>query len=88
MHIKQISDIIIAKYEGGESMNTTSKNSIIWAIVLLVEVVILKLAKSMRLWIYIALPIIAGFAATEFLKSHGTFKSLAPKVIVKKRDLK
>lgn len=69
-------------------MNTTSRNSIIWAIVLLVEVVILKLAKSMRLWIYIALPIIAGFAATEFFRCHGTFKSLAPKVIVKKRDLK
>ncbi|HUV84985.1 MAG TPA: hypothetical protein VMV86_04700, partial [Methanosarcinales archaeon] len=77
MYIKQISDIIITKYEGGESMNTTSRNSIIWAIVLLVEVVILKLAKSMRLWIYIALPIIAGFAAMEFFKSHGTLKCLS-----------
>lgn len=69
-------------------MNTTSRNSIIWAIVLLVEVIVLKLAKNMRLWIYIALPIIAGFAAMELFKSHEALKFLSPKVIVKKRDLK
>lgn len=60
-------------------MNTTTKNSIIWAVVLLVEAIILKFTKSMRLWIYIALPILAGFAAVELLK---------PKAAVKKRNLK
>ena len=69
-------------------MSSTNRNSIIWVIVLLVEALILKFAKSMRLWIYIALPIVAGFAAMELLKSHRTIKYLSPKVIVKKRNLK
>lgn len=69
-------------------MSSTSRNSIIWVIVLLIEALILKFAKSMRLWIYIALPIIAGFAAMELLRSQRTIKYLTPKVIVKRRNLK
>ena len=69
-------------------MSSTSKNSIIWAIVLLIEALILTFAKSMRLWIYIALPIIAGFAAMELLGSKVQIKCLTPKVIVRKRNLK
>jgi hypothetical protein len=69
-------------------MNSTHRNSIIWVIVLLIEALILKFAKSMRLWIYIALPIMAGFAAMELLKSPRTSKYLPPKVIIKKRNLK
>ncbi|OGO78000.1 MAG: hypothetical protein A2Y23_13565 [Clostridiales bacterium GWB2_37_7] len=69
-------------------MNSTSRNSMIWAIVLLVEIIILKLAKSMRLWIYIALPIIAGFAAMELLKQPSTFKLVIPRRSAKKRVLK
>ncbi|MDF2521554.1 MAG: hypothetical protein K0R84_2182 [Clostridia bacterium] len=60
-------------------MDFNRRNSIVWIIVLLVEALILKLAKSIRLWIYIALPIIAGFAFTEFYK---------PKPPVKKRNLR
>lgn len=60
-------------------MDVLKRNSIIWIIVLLVEALILKLAKSMRLWIYIALPIAAGFAAAQFWK---------PQPTVKKRNLK
>ncbi|MDF2840783.1 MAG: hypothetical protein K0Q99_1555 [Clostridia bacterium] len=69
-------------------MNSTSRNSIILAIVLLVEAIILKLAKSMRLWIYIALPIIAGFAAVELLKRTSTLRIVVPRGPVKKRVLK
>lgn len=69
-------------------MDSTSRNSIIWAIVLLVEVIILKLAKSMRLWIYIALPIIAGFAAMELLKQPTKIKLVIPRRLSKKRVLK
>ncbi|MDF2531392.1 MAG: hypothetical protein K0R80_2946 [Clostridia bacterium] len=69
-------------------MNSTSRNSIIWAIVLLVEAIILKLAKSMRLWIYIALPIIAGFAAVELLKRQSAIKIVIPRQITKKRVLR
>lgn len=69
-------------------MNTTSRDSIIWAVVLLVEALILKLAKSMRLWIYIALPIVAGFAAIEFLNSELSSRLLESRPITKKRNLK
>jgi hypothetical protein len=69
-------------------MNSTTRNSIIWAIVLLVEAIILKLAKSMRLWIYIALPIIAGFAAIELLKHHSAVKLIIPRSPVRKRVLR
>lgn len=60
-------------------MDLVKRNSIIWIIVLLVEALILKLAKSMRLWIYIAIPIAAAFAVTQFWK---------PQPPVKKRNLK
>lgn len=69
-------------------MNSTSRNSIILVIVLLVEALILKLAKSMRLWIYIALPIIAGFAAVELLKSNPSIKLVIPRRTTKRRVLK
>ncbi len=69
-------------------MNSMSRNSIIWAIVLLIEAIILKLAKSMRLWIYIILPIAAGFAAVEFLNRHPLPELIKPKPVVKKRNLK
>ncbi|HYE09524.1 MAG TPA: hypothetical protein VEF53_05045 [Patescibacteria group bacterium] len=69
-------------------MNSTSRNSIIWAVVLLVEAIILKLAKSMRLWIYIALPIIAGFAAVELLKRQSAVKIIIPRQVTKKRVLR
>ncbi len=69
-------------------MNSISRNSIICAIVLLVEAIILKLAKSMRLWIYIALPIIAGFTAMELLKQPSKIKLVIPRRSVKKRVLK
>lgn len=69
-------------------MISISKNSIIWAIVLLIESIILKLAKSMRLWIYIALPIIAGFAAMELTKQPANIKLVIPRRSVKKRVLK
>lgn len=60
-------------------MSHFKRNSIVWIIVLLVEALILKLAKSMRLWIYIVLPIAAGFAVTQFWK---------PQPQVKRRNLK
>jgi hypothetical protein len=69
-------------------MNSTSKNLIIWAVVLLVEAIILKLAKSMRLWIYIALPITAGFAAIELLKQNSAVKLIIPRSTAKKRVLR
>jgi hypothetical protein len=69
-------------------MNTTSRNTIIWATVLLFEAIILKLAKSLRLLIYIALPIIAGFAAMELLKPTSTVKLVIPKPTSKKRVLR
>lgn len=69
-------------------MNSLQRNSIIWAIVLLVEAIILKLAKSMRLWIYIALPIVAGFAAMELLKQRSAVKLVIPRPASKKRVLR
>ena len=47
-------------------MDKTTKNSLIWGGVLLIEAVILKLAKKSDLWFYISLPIIAGFILAEF----------------------
>jgi hypothetical protein len=88
MHEMQISDIIMTKHLGGMSMNSISRNSIIWAVVLLVEAIILQLAKSMRLWIYIALPIIAGFAAMELLKPQSVVKLIIPRPTAKKRVLR
>ena len=69
-------------------MNSISKNSIIWVIVLLVEAIILQFAKSMRLWIYVALPIIAGFAAMELLKQKPIVRFTIPRSTVKRRVLK
>lgn len=46
-------------------MDKTTQNSIIWGGVLLVEAIILRLAKKSDIWFYIALPIIAGFVLTE-----------------------
>ncbi|MGE5630714.1 MAG: hypothetical protein ACM3TR_06390 [Caulobacteraceae bacterium] len=48
-------------------MDRTTKNSIVWGAVLLVEALILKLVKKSDVWFYIALPIIAGFVLTEML---------------------
>ncbi|MDF2593568.1 MAG: hypothetical protein K0S75_3034, partial [Clostridia bacterium] len=45
-------------------------------------------AKSMRLWIYIALPIIAGFAAVELLKRQSAVKIIIPRQVTKKRVLR
>ena len=50
-------------------MDKTTRNSLIWGGVLIVEALILKLAKKSELWFYITLPIIAGFLLTEFLLS-------------------
>lgn len=48
-------------------MNKTTKNSLIWGGVLVIEAIILKLAKKSEIWFYIALPIIAGFVLTELI---------------------
>ena len=48
-------------------MDKTTKKSLIWGGVILVEAFILKLVKKSDLWFYISLPIIAGFLITEFL---------------------
>lgn len=48
-------------------MDKTKTNSLIWGIVLLIEALILKLAKKSEIWFYIALPIIAGFVLTEII---------------------
>jgi hypothetical protein len=69
-------------------MNSTNRNSIIWAVVLLIEAIILKFSKRMRLWIYIALPILAGFAAVEYFNRHPLPELIKPKRAVKKRNLK
>lgn len=69
-------------------MSSTNENSIIWAIVLLIEALILTFAKSMRLWIYIALPIIAGFAAMELLKRKPITSIIMPRPIPTKRMLR
>lgn len=47
-------------------MNKTINNYIIWIIVLFLEWFILKIANSAHLWIFIAIPIIAAFAYTEY----------------------
>ncbi|HPL98545.1 MAG TPA: hypothetical protein PLS45_01435 [Bacillota bacterium] len=48
-------------------MDKTTKKSLIWGGVILVEAFILRLVKKSDLWFYISLPIIAGFLITEFL---------------------
>lgn len=48
-------------------MDKTTKNSLVWGGVLLIEAIILKLNKKSGLWFYIALPIIAGFILTELI---------------------
>lgn len=48
-------------------MDKTTKNSLIWGGVLIIEAVILKLVKKSEVWLYIALPIIAGFMLTELI---------------------
>lgn len=48
-------------------MDRTQRNSLILGIVLLVEAVILKLAKKTNLWFFIALPIILAFVLIEFV---------------------
>lgn len=48
-------------------MDKTTKNSLVWGGVLLIEAVILKLLKKSNLWFYISLPIIAGFVLTELV---------------------
>lgn len=48
-------------------MDKTRKNTLVWGGVLLIEAVILKLAKRSEIWFYITLPIIAGFILTEFI---------------------
>lgn len=48
-------------------MDRTTKNSIIWGVVLIIEAMILKLVKRSDIWFYIALPIIAGFLLTELV---------------------
>ena len=48
-------------------MNKTTKNSLVWGGVLLIEAIILKLNKRSEVWFYITLPIIAGFILTELV---------------------
>jgi len=48
-------------------MDKTTKNSLIWGGVIIIEALILKLAKKSEIWFYITLPIIAGFLLTEIV---------------------
>lgn len=48
-------------------MDKTTKNSLVWGGVLLIEAIILKLNKKSGLCFYITLPIIAGFILTELI---------------------
>ncbi len=48
-------------------MDKTTKNTLIWGGVLLIEAIILKLIKKSDVWFYITLPIIAGFVLTELV---------------------
>jgi hypothetical protein len=48
-------------------MDKTTKSSLVWGAVLLIEAVILKLMKKSNIWFYISLPIIAGFVLTELV---------------------
>lgn len=48
-------------------MDKTTKNSLVWGCVLLIEAIILKLIKKSDVWFYITLPIIAGFVITELV---------------------
>lgn len=48
-------------------MDKTTKKSLVWGVILIIEAFILKLVKKSDLLFYICLPIIAGFLITEFL---------------------
>ena len=48
-------------------MDKTTRNSLIWGGVLLIEALILKLKKKSDLLFCISLPLIAGFILTEFI---------------------
>ncbi|HYE09462.1 MAG TPA: hypothetical protein VEF53_04730 [Patescibacteria group bacterium] len=48
-------------------MDKTTKNTLVWGGVLLIEAIILKLIKKSDVWFYITLPIIAGFVLTELV---------------------
>ncbi len=48
-------------------MDKTTRNSLVWGGVLLIEAIILKLIKKSDVWFYITLPIIAGFVLTELV---------------------
>ncbi|MGE5677024.1 MAG: hypothetical protein ACM3ZR_03100 [Pseudomonadota bacterium] len=48
-------------------MDKTARNSLIWGGVLIVEAMILRLAKKSEIWFYIMLPIIIGFLLTELI---------------------
>ncbi|HYE84339.1 MAG TPA: hypothetical protein VEG39_19510 [Clostridia bacterium] len=48
-------------------MDKTTRNSLIWGGVLIIEAMILKLVKKSDLWFYVALPIIAAFLLTELV---------------------
>ncbi|MDD3705755.1 MAG: hypothetical protein PHC45_06825 [Clostridiaceae bacterium] len=48
-------------------MDKTTKKSLVWGVILIIEAFILKLVKKSDLLFYISLPIIAGFLITEFL---------------------
>lgn len=63
----QMIAFIIIRSAGGTDMDKTTKNSLIWGGILLIEAVILKLIKKSDIWFYILLPIIAGFVLTEFV---------------------
>ncbi|HWQ29546.1 MAG TPA: hypothetical protein VN549_01040 [Negativicutes bacterium] len=48
-------------------MDKTTRNSLVWGGVLIVEAMILRLAKKSEIWFYILLPIIIGFLLTELI---------------------
>lgn len=48
-------------------MDQTKKNSLIWICVIVIEAIILQLAKSMKLWIYVILPILGGFICSQLI---------------------
>lgn len=48
-------------------MDKTTRNSLVWGGVLIVEAMILRLAKKSEIWFYIMLPIIIGFLLTELI---------------------
>lgn len=48
-------------------MDKTTENSLVWGGVLIIEAMILRLAKKSEIWFYIMLPIIVGFLLTELI---------------------